>query len=482
MCGRFGLGDLCQAADAQVKAASPRTPISGIAIPGVDAGVAVFRHITICSQRGLVGVGFINRSFVFDAQPVCFSFRQCHNVRLIVFGVRVFGSPFFQSLFCSSLCAVFLAVFQRIVGDGAGQAVVGTFMRVIVRIRSDPRACILALILVMALGTIAAVLLAIIVRNGVLELCPLVLYILIDKILSALVPLELELLVARVQQDRIGGGAIFQKQVGIGSKVKVTDIVRIRTLGRMAAVPVMLNAFTGIVFALSLCNSIIFLLFEHGNDLIIAHVFVVHGSREGADDRFDLGVPIEAFAVHFDVLTLFEISLKLCDFCFQCILSFLLIGVRNGNCETGFLDSFCRDGDGLNGGVIGDVVGHIAVFIAGGAVRIDLDIRIALAFQSCLDLINANAELRGGDCDRDSTIIVAVDVIRAINLFQAAIGFAAFLGFGKGEGAIIFGFLPEVPLDLDLSGLTGVRRGRRTYLRFGHLPCNLGKVGVGDVC
>ena len=77
----------------------------------------------------------------------------------------------------------------------------------------------------MALGTIAAVLLAIIVRNGVLELCLCVRFILIDKSLSIHVPLELELLVALVQQDRIGGGfPIFQKQVGIGSKVKVADI------------------------------------------------------------------------------------------------------------------------------------------------------------------------------------------------------------------------------------------------------------------
>ena len=355
-------------------------------------------------------------------------------------------------------------------------------MGIIVRIRSDPRACIFALILIMSevAGARAIVHFAFIVRNGVIELCLCVRFILIDKSLSIHVPLALELLVARVQQDRIGGGAILQFQVGIGSKVKVADIVRIRTRGRMAAVPVMLNACTGIGFALFI--SIFFLLFEHGNDISIAHVFVVHGSREGADDRFDLGVPIEAFAVHFDVLTLFETGLKLCDFVFQCLLGLLLIGVRNGNCGTGFLDNFfCLDGDGLNGGVIGDVVGHIAVFIAGGAVRIDLDIRIALAFQSCLDLINANAELRGGDCDRDSTILAAVDVTLASNLFQAAIGFAAFLGFGKGEGAIIFGFLPEVPLDLDMSGLTGVRRGRRTYLRFGHLPRNRGKFGVGDV-
>ena len=240
----------------------------------------------------------------------------------------------------------------------------------------------------------------------------------------------------------------------------------------------MLNACTGIGFALFI--SIFFLLFEHGNDISIAHVFVVHGSREGADDRFDLGVPIEAFTVHFDVLTLFETGLKLCDFVFQCLLGLLLIGVRNGNCGTGFLDNFfCLDGDGLNGGVIGDVVGHIAVFIAGGAVRIDLDIRIALAFQSYLDLISA--ERRGADCDRDRTILAAVDVTLASNLFQAAIGFAAFLGFGKGEGAIIFGFL-EVPLDLDLSGRTVIRRGNRDCCLLGHLPCNLGKVGVGDVC
>ena len=257
----------------------------------------------------------------------------------------------------------------------------------------------------------------------------------------------------------------------------MADIVRIRTRGRMAAVPVMLNAFTGIGFAL--CISIVFLLFEHGNDLSIAHVFVVDGSLEVGDDRFDLSVLIDVVAVHFDVLTLFETALKLCDFCFQRVLSFLLLGVRNGNCETGVLDSFfCRDSDGLNGGVIGDVVGHIAVFIAGGAVRIDLDIRIALAFQSYLDLISA--ERRGADCDRDRTILAAVDVTLASNLFQAAIGFAAFLGFGKGEGAIIFGFL-EVPLDLDMSGLTGVRRGNGIYLLFGHLPRNRGKVGVGDV-
>ena len=259
----------------------------------------------------------------------------------------------------------------------------------------------------------------------------------------------------------------------------MADIVRIRTRGRMAAVPVMLNACTGIGFALFI--SIFFLLFEHGNDISIAHVFVVHGSREGADDRFDLGVPIEAFAVHFDVLTLFETGLKLCDFCFQRVLSFLLIGVRNGNCETGFRDNFfCRDGDGLNGGVIGDFVGHITNFIADGAVRIEVDLRIALAFQSCLDLISA--ERRGADCDRDSTIIVAVDVLLASNLFQAAIGFAALLGFGKGEGAIalIFGFL-EVPLDLDMSGRTVIRRGNRDCRLLGHLPRNRSKVGVGEV-
>ena len=479
MCGRFGLGDLCQAADAQVKAASPLgSAIFIFAIPDVDAGVAVFRHITIRSQRGLVGVGFINYNLL---APLVF-FAQCYNVRLIVCIVRVIFCPISQSIVCIVPCVVFFAVFQRIVGDGASQAVVGTFMGIIVRIRSDPRACIFALILIMTefAAARAIVHFAFIVRNGVIELCPCVRFILIDKSLSIHVPLELELLVARVQQDRIGGRAIFQKQVGIGSKVKVADIVRIRTRGRMAAVPVMLNAFTGIGFAL--CNSISFLLFEHGNDLIIAHVFVVDGSLEVGDDRFDLSVLIDVVAVHFDVLTLLETVLKLCDFCFQCILGLLLIGVRNGNCGTGFLDNFCcLDGDGLNGGVIGDVVGHIAVFIAGGAVRIDLDIRIALAFQSCLDLINANAELRGGDCDRDSTIIVAVDVIRAINLFQAAIGFAALLGFGKGEGAIIFGFLPEVPLDLDLSGLTGILRGSRTYLLFGHRPRNRGKVGVGDV-
>ena len=308
-----------------------------------------------------------------------------------------------------------------------------------------------------------------------MELCPFVRLILIDKILSTHVPLELELLVALVQQDRIGGGAIFQKQVGIGSKVKVTDIVRIRTLGRMAAVPVMLNAFTGIGFALFI--SIFFLLFEHGNDLIIAHIFVVDGSLEVGDDHFDFSVLIDVVAVHFDVLTLFETGLKLCDFVFQCLLGILLIGVRNGNCETGVLDSFfCLDGDGLNGGVIGDVVERITNFIAGGAVRIDLDLRIALAFQSGLDLISA--ERRGADCDRDRTILAAVDVTLASNLFQAAIGFAA---FGKGEGAIIFGFLPEVPLDLDMSGLTGVRRGNGIYLLFGHRPRNLGKVGVGDV-
>lgn len=86
-------------------------------------------------------------------------------------------------------------------------------MRVIVRIRSDPRACILALILVMALGTIAAVLLAITVRNGVLELCPLVLYTLLDKILSALVHSNLNFLSPVFSQDRIGGGfATFQKR------------------------------------------------------------------------------------------------------------------------------------------------------------------------------------------------------------------------------------------------------------------------------
>lgn len=115
-------------------------------------------------------------------------------------------------------------------------------MGVLVIVLVDPSgATVSALILVMALGTIAAVLLAIIVRNGVLELCPLVLYILIDKILSALVPLELELLVARVQQDRIGGGfAIFQKQVGIGSKVKVADIVR-RLTGIVMAAPVVMT-------------------------------------------------------------------------------------------------------------------------------------------------------------------------------------------------------------------------------------------------
>ena len=187
---------------------------------------------------------------------------------------------------------------------------------------------------------------------------------------------------------------------------------------------------------------------------------------------------IDVVAVHFDVLTLFETGLKLSDFFFQCLLGLLLIGVRNGNCETGVLDIFCLDGDGLNGGVISDVVERITNFIAGGAVRIDLDIRIALVFQSGLDLISA--ERQGADCDRDSTIIVAVDVLIASNLFQAAIGFAAFLGFGKGEGAIIFGFL-EVPLDLDMSGLTGVRRGNGIYLLFGHRPRNLGKVGVGDV-
>ena len=100
MCGRFGLGDLCQAADAQVKAASPLgSAIFIFAIPDVDAGVAVFRHITIRSQRGLVGVGFINYNL---SVPLVF-FAQCHNVRPIVFGVRVFGSPFSQSLFCLAL-------------------------------------------------------------------------------------------------------------------------------------------------------------------------------------------------------------------------------------------------------------------------------------------------------------------------------------------------------------------------------------------
>ena len=257
----------------------------------------------------------------------------------------------------------------------------------------------------------------------------------------------------------------------------MADIVRRLTGIVMAAPVVMTNACTGIGFVL--CISICFLLFEHINDLSIAHVFVVDGSLEVGDDRFKLGVLIDVVAVHFDVLTLFEILLKLCDFCFQCIFSFLLIGVRSGNCGT-FLDNFfCLDGDGLNGGVVFDVVGHLTNFIAGGAVRIDLDILIALAFQSCLDLINA--ERRGGDSDRDRTIIVAVEVILASNLFQAAIGFAVLLGFGKGEGAIIFGFL-EVPLDLDLSGRTVIRRGNRDCCLLGHLPCNLGKVGVGDVC
>ena len=246
-----------------------------------------------------------------------YGFLQYHNVRRIVFVVQVFGSPFIQSLFCSVPCVVFFAVFQRIVGDGAGQAVVGTRMGVLVGVIVDPGvAAVSALILVMALGTIAAVLLAIIVRNGVLELCLCVRFILIDKSLSIHVPLELELLVARVQQDRIGGGAIFQKQVGIGSKVKVTDIVRRHTgIITMVALPVMINACTGIGFAL--CNSIIFLLFEHGNDLIIAHVFVVDGSLEVGDDRFNFSALIDAVAVHFDVLTLFEIGLKFFDFIFQ---------------------------------------------------------------------------------------------------------------------------------------------------------------------
>ena len=60
-------------------------------------------------------------------------------------------------------------------------------------------------------GARAIVHFAFIVRNGVAELCLCVRFILIDKSLSIHVPLELELLVARVQQDRIGGGfTIFQ--------------------------------------------------------------------------------------------------------------------------------------------------------------------------------------------------------------------------------------------------------------------------------
>ena len=415
--GGFGLTDdlalthLGQLGDHQVIAADV-TPGAVLALVGaVDAGVGIAGHIAVGGQlRGLeidliaaltgaVGaggsdlhnVGADDGIALFRGQvPIGLAAAGCLQVSVngLILCADA-GVPIVAPLTLIQLDAA-IFIFDRIIGDSAGQLVVGALVGVVVPIA--------AVILVMA-----AALAAFIIPADLAVQADRLVALTVDQVSGIVVPLQLQILAYQHAVGLVDLAVLIRQQIqlGAGSKIEVADVVALLFVVHSVTMntnflavsvciviiaappsrfPIDLNfgtirclaegfefirLFTGVVVLLGLfvIRTLVgnvsgalgdpLLLLQSLDQLILAHVFGRDGLGEILDDIFLLGGGIDLRFTDPEFLVGLKFALDLLDLLPQlvvCLLKILIVLDDAG--DTGGGVYILPDGEGLAQGAV----------------------------------------------------------------------------------------------------------------------------------